>query len=62
MNMREITKKAHSESMNDIFKIRISTELKENFKNICVSNGVDVSSVVRTFMQAYIDEYKKTER
>lgn len=61
MDVREITKNARTDVQNDIFKIRISTKLKEDFKNVCSINGVDVSSVVRTFMRAYIDEYTGTK-
>lgn len=54
LDMEDINRRAKLGVMNDIFKIRISSILKEDFNKACEENEVQASTIIREFMTEYV--------
>lgn len=54
LDMKDINRRSKLGVMNDIFKIRISSILKEDFNKACEENEVQASAIIREFMTEYV--------
>lgn len=54
LDMEEINRRAKLGVMNEVWQLRLSTLLKEEFKEACKKNGVQPPAAIRELMAEYV--------
>lgn len=59
LDMEDINRRAKLRVMNEVWQLRLSTLLKEEFKEACKKNGVQPPAAVRELMIEYVKRTKE---